>query len=61
MLTEASLILKKMPKETIKDKLQRFICRFNSEYLNNVNHTIIIPFRHELNEKYESDYVVRVV
>lgn len=61
MLTEASLTLKKMPKEDQKAKLQRFIQRFNVEYLNNLNHTIIIPFRHELTERYESDYVVRLV
>lgn len=36
MLTQASLILKKMPKSNLKEKLQKFIRRYNSEVLNNL-------------------------
>lgn len=36
MLANASLILKKMPKEEMKDKLKKFIKRFNHEILNNL-------------------------
>jgi hypothetical protein len=35
--------------------------RFNAEYLNNLNHEIIIPFRQVEGEKYNSDYVVHIV
>jgi len=47
MLTQASLTLKKMPPDVLKDKLKHFIKRFNSEFLNNLKHEIIIPFRQE--------------
>lgn len=61
MLTEASLILKKIDKTKQKEKLETFIRRFNAQYLNNTNHKIMIPFRHGANEKWESDYVVHLV
>lgn len=36
MLTQASLILKKMPSPNLKEKLQKFIKRYNAEVLNNL-------------------------
>ena len=62
MLSTASLVLKKMPKEEIKDKLKKFIKRYNFEILNNLDHTIMIPFRHNIYDKQiNSTYVVRIV
>ena len=62
MLTTASLILKKMPKEAVlKEKLKKFIRRYNYEILNNLQHTIMIPFRREGNEEFNSNYVCRIV
>lgn len=68
MLTQASLILKKMPSPNLKEKLQKFIRRYNAEVLNNLEHSIIIPFRqeqqhHEGKEKhhFSSNYVVHIV
>ncbi len=48
-MTQASLTLKKMKPEVIKDKLKKFIRRYNAEYLNNLEHDIMIPFRQEQN------------
>lgn len=62
MLATASLVLKKMPKEQIKDKLKKFIKRYNYEILNNLDHAIMIPFRHnEFEKNVSSTYVVRIV
>jgi hypothetical protein len=68
MLTQASLILKKMPSSNLKEKLQKFIKRYNGEVLNNLEHGIIIPFRQEHlesgsgKERYNnSNYVVHIV
>ena len=65
MLTQASLILKKMPTPELKDKLLKFIRRYNSEILNNLEHSIIIPFRQEHSDTkerhYNSNYVVHIV
>jgi hypothetical protein len=36
MLTQASLTLKKMPVGNLKEKLQKFIRRYNAEILNNL-------------------------
>jgi hypothetical protein len=47
MMTTASLQLKKMDPAHLKEKLQKFIKRYNAEYLNNLTHAIIIPFRNE--------------
>lgn len=39
MLTQASLTLKKMPPTSVlKEKLQKFIRRYNSSFLNNLKH-----------------------
>ncbi len=62
MLATASLILKKMPKQQIKDKLKKFIKRYNYEILNNLEHTIMIPFRQTSSDKsVSSTYVVRII
>ncbi len=62
MLATASLILKKMPKQQIKDKLKKFIKRYNYEILNNLEHTIMIPFRQTNSDKsVSSTYVVRII
>ena len=61
MLTEASLILKMIPEDSQKEKLKKFIKRFNHKYLSNIDHRIIIPFRHEPHDKAESDYVVQLI
>jgi hypothetical protein len=69
MLTQASLILKKMPSPNLKEKLQKFIRRYNAEVLNNLEHGIIIPFRQEHQElhsgkekhHFNSNYVAHIV
>lgn len=61
MITQASLTLKKMDAEVHLDKLKKFIKRYNAEYLSNLNHEIIIPFRREENERHESNYVIGIV
>ena len=61
MLTTGSLLLKKMPKEDLKSRLKRFIRKFNKEILNNLNHNIIVPFRRKEKDKWNSNYVVRVI
>ena len=64
MLTEASLILKKLPPQTIVGELDSFTRRFNAEFLGTTDHHIMIPFRkgEDLNSKYpESNYVVGIV
>ena len=62
MLTTASLALKSIKeKSDMKDSLKSFIKRFNEEYLSDLNHEIIIPFRREENSRWNSNYVVRLV
>eukprot|EP00919_Chromeraceae_sp_WS-2016_P077358 GHVR01183116.1.p1 GENE.GHVR01183116.1~~GHVR01183116.1.p1 ORF type:complete len:122 (+),score=0.46 GHVR01183116.1:1809-2174(+) len=62
MLTTASLVLKKMPDDNLKAKLQKFILRFNNEYLNNLKHSIIIPFRKtKSNQISNPNYIVGIV